>query len=752
MNNYDFKSLNDKEFEALACDLLGRHLGKRFERFKSGPDGGVDGRFFLSENREVVLQCKHWANTPIAQLLNRLSKSERPKIAKLKAEQYFIAVTNSLSRNDKKKIRISLSPHIKSDSFIYGAEDLNDLLSQAKDIEQRHYKLWLHSTNVISCIMNHAILGRSAHTVEEIKTDTARYAITENHHRALAQLENLGVIIITGEPGIGKTTLANHLSLHYVAQGYQFVVISDDVIEAEKVLDLESKQIFYFDDFLGRNYLDALNGHEGKKITKFIKIILKNKSKKFVLTSRSTILNQGKLLIDMYSHDNLQRNEYELKISSLSAIDKAHILYNQIWHSQLNIAYVNEIYKDGRYRNILLHKNYNPRLVNYVTDASRLENIAPNMYWRFIEGSLSNPAEIWDNPFTAQQDDFGRAIVLLVVLNRQPIMEDLLAKAYYEYISLPGNQNMKGRSDFINNLKTLTGSLLNRIVEGVAVKIDLFNPSIGDYVLERYKSDPSAMKMGFICLRNKNAMATLKSLARNKMMTLKNVEMIATAMLERTANNEFLRLEVSFLAELIRYVASFKVLEQRTSSFLKNGVRFILDRTEPTHSTSDAFSVIKLGVERHWITNGEALQFVDGLAHFLVADEEIEECWKLVSSIEKTGANYDMTFGNVIGGISDHIANDVPRFIDVASAFADCDPFDYDCATKTIEKTLVDKLTGLGLNINDFNIDYLTHNFDIKRSMENYFENLNNPHILEDAAPIIKFSSDAQIDDLFERS
>lgn len=752
MNNYDFKSLNDKEFEALACDLIGGHLGKKFERFKTGRDAGVDGRFFLSEGQEVVLQCKHWANTPISQLVNRLSKFERPKVAKLKPTEYFIAVTNSLSRRDKQKIRIALSPYINSESQIYGAEDLNDLLSRAKDIEQRHYKLWLHSSSVLSHIMNHAIIRRSEYTLEEIKTDTARYAITENHQHALLQLDSLGVIIITGEPGIGKTTLANHLCLHYVAQGYQFAVISDDIKEAEDILNKDTKQIFYFDDFLGRNYLDALNGHEGQKITQFIKRIANQNNKRFILTSRSTILNQGKLLIDVFAHANLQRNEYELKISSLSGIDKAHILYNQIWHSQLDPKYVNELYKDARYRNIISHKNYNPRLINYVTDATRLENIAPSSYWDFIEKSLNNPADIWDNPFTAQQDDFGRAIILLVVLHRQPISQNTLAEAYHEYLSLPGNQNLKGRSDFINNLKILTGSFLNRIVDGVEVKIDLFNPSIGDYVLQRYKSDPSALKRAFVCLRNRNALHTLKSLSRNYLINDDEVKIIINAILERSAMDSFSRADVQFVAELVRYFESFDIEDMTSMSHWRGGVRYVLQQTQPIHSTRDAFSVIKSGVKRLWVTDEEALLFVEQLAHFVVADEEVEDCWALISSLDKNCTNYRTVFDKVTNAISENISPKLNKFIDVDSLISEFDPGDYIKATKEISRVLEQKLSRLGLSAPDFTPSYLMRNFDVNEYMNKYFKNTAEQFSIRTPPPDIKLSSEAEIDDLFQRS
>lgn len=85
MSNYDFKPLNDKEFEILCSDLLGSHFDVRFERFKQGKDSGIDGRFFNSDGEEIILQCKHWISTPFSQLVRALKVTEKPKIDKISA-------------------------------------------------------------------------------------------------------------------------------------------------------------------------------------------------------------------------------------------------------------------------------------------------------------------------------------------------------------------------------------------------------------------------------------------------------------------------------------------------------------------------------------------------------------------------------------------------------------------------------------------------------------------------------------------
>ena len=72
MTDYDFRQLNDKEFEVLAIELLSASLDKRIERFKPGKDKGVDGRFFSDSGGEIIIQCKHYIKTGYEGLISKL--------------------------------------------------------------------------------------------------------------------------------------------------------------------------------------------------------------------------------------------------------------------------------------------------------------------------------------------------------------------------------------------------------------------------------------------------------------------------------------------------------------------------------------------------------------------------------------------------------------------------------------------------------------------------------------------------------
>jgi len=382
-----------------------------------------------------------------------------------------------------------MSPWIRSPDDVLGKEDLNDLLGKYPDIERQHYKLWIAGTTVLESVFHNAILGRSDFAIQEIREKTYKYVQTKVHETAREKLSTFGVAIITGEAGVGKTTLAEQLCIEYVTHGFQLIVCSDSIEEAEAVFNIEKQQIFYFDDFLGRNYLSALERHEDTHITAFIKRISKDRKKRFVLTSRTNVLNQGKRLSDAFGLANIEKNELEVRISALSQFEKAKLLYNHIWFGELPIEYIEKILEGKNYYGIIKHKNFNPRLVSFITDPQRVSDIPPQNYWDYIQDKLGNPADVWEHTYEGQLDDYTRLIVLLVVFNGGKISEVELQSAYFRFIHGTMATGFSGKIDFQINLKSLCGSLLNRNLDGSIANLSLFNPSVADYVVNRVKTD-----------------------------------------------------------------------------------------------------------------------------------------------------------------------------------------------------------------------------------------------------------------------
>lgn len=518
MIDYDFSTLNDKEFEVLVADIISVKDDCHVERFKPGKDGGKDGRFFSYDGGETVIQCKHWLKSGIKQLVNYLKTKELEKIKKISPSRYILATSLDLSDNDKKIILSELSPFIKSPSDILSKTDLNDFLSKNRNIEEKHYKLWLTSTNVLKNIFNAAIRGRSQDLLDDIRIFSKKYVITENHEKALKKLEKMHSVIITGEGGIGKTSLAGQLAYYYTAKGFEFCCIENLVNEAEKEFEKDKKQIFYFDDFLGRNYLTALEKHEDSHVINFIKRVSKDKKKRFILTSRSTVLNQGKNLSELFKINNVDKNEYQIEINSLSDLDKAEILYNHIWFGDIEEKYIDEIYKDKRYLKIIRHKNYNPRIISFITDSHKISAVLPAKYWEYIQSRLDNPEDVWDDVYNNQIGDLSRLSVLLVAFNGALINERDLKEAFASFAIYENLlTDLKTETAFLKTMKESVGAILNRFIrDDDSVFYNLFNPAVADFTLKLFSTNKEVLGNIFLFLNTTKSLDNLAALERNK--------------------------------------------------------------------------------------------------------------------------------------------------------------------------------------------------------------------------------------------
>jgi adenylate kinase family enzyme len=523
MIDYDFSTLNDKEFENLFIDLISKDKNKRFERFKAGKDGGIDGRFYQDDGSQEIVQCKHYLKTGFSGLITSLNKkndkgiNEIDKVKNLNPSKYIFVTSLSLSAENKKTIKELFNPYIKNDNDIYGQEDLNQILGNYPDIEKRHYKLWLSSTVVLERLLNNAIESRSESLLEDIKEKSKYYAVTENHQKAIDKLEESHIIIIAGEPGIGKTTLAEHLALWYIEKGFKFYAIENPINEAESIFKRDEKQIFYFDDFLGANYLNAIENTKDTHIVNFMNRIKKDKTKRFILTSRTNIFNQGLALSDTFKSKNIENEEFIIKIESLKDIDKAHILYNHIWHSDLDEEFIDEIYIDKRYKKIINHKNFNPRLIEFITDIKKIQlgQIEAKNYWKYIVEKLDNPQDVWQKAFDKDSDEFNRIIVILTIFNGNKIEEDKLRNSYNRYVELAGLTNNSHTSkDFDSVIKEVVKYFLNRNqTYSKKIEYSLFNPSIADFVLNKYKNNSAILKQVYISLSSVESLKELNSLS-----------------------------------------------------------------------------------------------------------------------------------------------------------------------------------------------------------------------------------------------
>ena len=631
MIDYDFSTLNDKEFENLSIDLISKDKNKRFERFKAGKDCGIDGRFYHDDDSQEIIQCKHYLKTGFSGLITSLNKknngiNELDKVKKLNPAKYIFVTSLPLSAENKKTIKDLFDPYIKNDNDIYGQENLNQILGNHPDIEKRHYKLWLSSTVVLDRIINNAIESRSEFLLEDIKEKSKYYAVTENHQKAIDKLEESHIIIIAGEPGIGKTTLAEHLALWYIEKGFKFYNIEEPINEAESIFKRDEKQIFYFDDFLGPNYLNAIENKKDSHIVKFMDRIKKDKTKRFILTSRTNIFNQGLALSDTFRSKNIANEEFIIKIESLKDINKAYILYNHIWHSNLDEEFIDEIYIDKRYKQIIKHKNFNPRLIEFITDIKKIQlgKIEAKNYWEYILEKLNNPQDVWQKAFDKDSDEFNRILVILTVFNGNKIEEDKLRDSYYKYIELAGLTSSSHTSkEFDSIIKEVVKYFLNRNqTYSKKIEYSLFNPSIADFVLNRYKNNLTILKNIYKSLETDKALVALFGLNKNDFIKNEDYLMILDLLL----NEASIEKDPDYLIKLNRLAHRTSSLKVK-QSLLRILIQKIINGEVTTKWIEDFFELVNLFSISQFYVND--FDFFSDLIFY--ADKDIDDINSLIN-------------------------------------------------------------------------------------------------------------------------
>lgn len=252
---YDFKQLSPADFEDLTRDLLQRHWGVGLESFKTGRDQGIDLRYSAAKGQSIIVQCKHFAGSSVAKLVHELKTSESLKIAKLAPSRYVFVTSLPLSPLDKEKIKAALEPYLRTTEDVVGMESLNNLLGRYPEIEKQHFKLWLSSTAVMRRVLHNAEHVQTNFDVERVRRTIPLYVQNQNYTQAMRILDEHKFVIVSGVPGIGKTTLADMLLYTHLEASYQPVVIKSEVTEGRRLFNDTARQIFYFDDFLGETFL-----------------------------------------------------------------------------------------------------------------------------------------------------------------------------------------------------------------------------------------------------------------------------------------------------------------------------------------------------------------------------------------------------------------------------------------------------------------------------------------------------------------
>lgn len=511
---YRFAALTDHDFELLVADLLGAEEQDRYEVFARGPDLGVDLRREDEDGGVHVVQCKQYVHSTLADL-RKAARSEQTKLARLKPRpvSYRFITSRRLTAANKSELKTDLALFIRRQADILGEDDLELLLDRHAAVQRRHIKLWLSSAAQLRTLLDSSTYSRSKALAEEISELLPRWVPGDVFFEARELLHKEHVCVIAGVPGIGKTTLAKMLLADAIESGYEAISVSADVEEAWSVYDPGQRQVFYYDDFLGRTALtERLGKNEEDRLLTFMKRAAASRTTLFVLTTREYILQQARDLYEQLAIEGVEGRRFLLELERYSRTDRARIFYNHASFSdQLSPRARRALLADRAYEAIIDHPAYNPRHIEWITGLSghRLTAEDNADYVSFAIDALSHPARIWQHGFEHQLNDVQRGLLLVLVTMSDRIEHGDLERAF-DALAEVAEISTRQRA-FRRALKILDDSFIRTYHDRDQIFVAAYDPSVADFLADYVRASPGDARL---LIRGAVFFEQIESLAR----------------------------------------------------------------------------------------------------------------------------------------------------------------------------------------------------------------------------------------------
>lgn len=483
---YNYFNLNDVEFEALCKDVMEKKLSTNLRLFAKGRDGGID----LTNNvvtHDIIIQVKHYIGSTFSNLRTTL-RNEIKNVYKWKPNQYYICCGMQLTAANINEIYNMFAEFMDSDQNIISLKEIDEFLQLPENIDvvRRHYKLWLYASNILSEIYNQNIFIDCEILFNDIEEDSKYFVQTEIYNQCAEFLDNKGLLMITGGPGVGKTITSKMLVLYFAVQGYRVrYTTNGDITDIKKSLssDKDCKEIVLLDDCLGQHYFNMKNTQENELLS-LIKFVRLFKNKKIILNSRITIFNEAKdrsYELKIFFQEEKIKN-HTINMDNITTLEKAKIFYNHLIYKRIPGEYYESIRRNKNYLKIVQHSNYTPRIIEHVTYKSNYLKVAPDSYFDYVFENLSHPHDIWKNEFERRLREVDRAFIsTLYSLTDTTVKYSVLKKCFDERLSKMNNIDYT-----INNYESVLSRLNQSIITIIDNKNEMYvgviNPSVNDYM------------------------------------------------------------------------------------------------------------------------------------------------------------------------------------------------------------------------------------------------------------------------------
>ncbi|MDY5618729.1 ATP-binding protein [Faecalicatena sp.] len=288
------------------------------------------------------------------------------------------------------------------------------------------------------------------------------------------------VLVISGQPGMGKTTIARMLALDFLSidcwEGFYWVSSLEEI--ENEWDDFGQKQVFILDDYWGAVFHRERGRKENYLLEQLIDKFRASDNKWLIITAREYIVQQ-ELFLNPELEDIIKNLKMECVLKEYSDAEKAEILFAHLKASDLDIEYVRSIYYNCDY--LVYSRGYSPRVIDKFLKQPGYEAYSPWEYAQELIEWIKYPELIWKGVF-AELSEEAKMLSAIVAISYTPISSEDIRNTYSRYVQLyKGTSVPKSFASCISELEE-TVLLTSYDVEEDKVIVEFENPSIVDFL------------------------------------------------------------------------------------------------------------------------------------------------------------------------------------------------------------------------------------------------------------------------------
>lgn len=277
--------------------------------------------------------------------------------------------------------------------------------------------------------------------------------------------------------------------------GYQpYEIVPGRLQDAWSLTEVDERQLYYFDDFLGQTSLNESREHD-EDLLRFMRRVARDDKRLLVLTTREYILQQARRLSEVLDREHDDSKQFLLRLEHYGRVERARIFYNHIYFSDdVDDVARRSLVNDRAYLRVVDHPGYSPRLIEWMTgmSAHRLSPFEREHYAEYCISVLERPQALWAHAFERGIGDPERALLISMLGLPTRVAYADLERAFHAALAARGD-DAAGRA-FQHAVRTLDDSFLtsHRMPDDIA--FSLINPSLIDFLGDYLRDSVSDAK------------------------------------------------------------------------------------------------------------------------------------------------------------------------------------------------------------------------------------------------------------------